>query len=480
MNILLYNYDGIAGLWDKVANSDLKNNEFTCVSPISIQTEEMNSQDKVFISMPGLEDVKYIYHRHLDSIIPRRLIGKFQVVAEALDESIMLQSLELEMCIRMAQRTRLHYLSYTELLFYIDRVTHFWHVLIACCDVEMCISSVVPHSFTDYLLACVCTHKGIPFISQLPGGMSKHAFMYCHLRDRCIENSSFRIDNTKSGEALSDFKSLLFAASDPTKTAIPHAGQKAIRAKKTYNDNKSFLLRYRSSTFTPLDYLKSLAECYDAAAIDPRDGYAGQPGMKTNIYFMHYQPEATTMPMAKRFACQKQTVSYIRSCLGPNEILFVKEHPQQFIRTTTAFSSDEHLKAFHNFRRKEDYSFIAGFNNTYLVDRRLTIFDLANLRPTVWISYGSISLQSIVLGLDTCFLPTMNPYRMLVDQSEFATLLTPAERIDCLCRRFGSYLFPITKYDHDSIDDSQACVELLGNIIKSYWISSSDNTRLRF
>ena len=469
MNVALYNYTGVQGLGMALANSNLKSNNFLYISPTLLSREDLNSRETLNISMPGLEERDFIYGRQLDHILPQHISEQFKIIFDSLDQPRLLPSSDLQMCLRMAQRTRLHCLSYSEILFYVERITHFWEALLIFLKIDIFISSVVPHSFTDYLLACVSTQNKIPFLSQLPGGMSSHAFIYCHLQDRYIANSMFAPDAKDSKAALKDLRSLLLATSDPIKSAIPHAGEKAVRAAKSYSEYKRLLLNYQPHTFSPLTYLHFLAQQYDQLSIDPRTMSFGENNKSQfHVYFMHYQPEATTMPMAKQFACQKHTISHIRSQLKPSDILLIKEHPQQFKRSTFAFSSEEHLKAFHGFRHVDDYRFIDGLDNIYLINRALTIFDLTYLDPSVWISYGSISLQSVLLGLKPRFLETMNPYRILGRGPEIYTLTKIEDRINAICEALVSYLFPISRSDHDTLVDTQTCVRHLKNILDSF------------
>jgi hypothetical protein len=469
MRVALYNYAGVAGLSSVLATTKQQGDEFFQVSPIMLTRDYLNSQETIYVSMPGLEEREFIYGCRLENILPLRICEDFQYSLDSIKEPPILSAPDLQMTLMMAQRTRLHFLDYSDIIFYVRRISHFWKAFLVYFGIDLCISSVVPHSFADYLLCCVSTYSNIPFLSQLPGGMSTHAFIYSHLESRCIKNKTYRSDISSDSNAREDFTSLLLATSNPKNIRIPHAGGKAFKANRMYTQNKQFLLNYVPEFFSPLSYLKSLAEQYDKISIDPREhdfGYFNSP--RFHVYFMHYQPEATTMPMAKQFACQKYTVSYIRSLINPGDILLVKEHPQQFSRSSIAFSSEGHLKAFHGFRKPEDYCFISSLNNTYLINRFLSIFDIACLRPCVWISYGSVCLQSSILGLQTKFLDTMNPYKMIEHVTAYCELSVIDDRIEAIYDSLKEYLFPISRADHDTLVPANLCSVRINNIIHSH------------
>ena len=53
--------------------------------------------------------------------------------------------------------------------------------------------------------------------------------------------------------------------------------------------------------------------------------------MQYNYLFLHYQPEASSIPLAGMFADQMIAIEKINSKLKENECLVIKEHPCQFI-----------------------------------------------------------------------------------------------------------------------------------------------------
>lgn len=47
------------------------------------------------------------------------------------------------------------------------------------------------------------------------------------------------------------------------------------------------------------------------------------------FYPLHFEPEATLKYMSEFYSCQPSTIEYIAKCLKSNQILVIKEHPQQ-------------------------------------------------------------------------------------------------------------------------------------------------------
>jgi hypothetical protein len=472
LKIALYNYTGVTGLSSALSGNKQNGHTYFQISPILLSPNELNSGEIISVSISGLEETDFIYGRRLENILPVRIRKDFQNTLDGDLQPPELSSSDIQMSLMMAQRTRLHYLDYSDILFYIGRISHFWKAFLVHFGIDLCISSVVPHSFTDFLLCCVSTQSRVPFLSQLPGGMSRHAFIYSHLQSECLRNSEYGCNLISDNHAKNDFKSLLAATSDPKNVLIPHAGAKAVRAASAYSRNKRFLLNYIPERFSPLSHLRVLAQQYDEISVDPREKFSKGPiRPRLHVYFMHYQPEASTMPMAKQFACQKYTVSYIRSQLDPEDTLLVKEHPQQFKRTSIAFASEEHLRAFHGFRKPEDYRYIASLNKTYLISRSLSIFDIYHLKPSAWVSYGSIGLQSSLLGLQTNFLDTMNPYKMLESTYAYSEPSCIKDRIEAIYCGLREYLFPISRIDHDTVVSAGICYKNINSITRSHQLN---------
>jgi len=104
-----------------------------------------------------------------------------------------------------------------------------------------------------------------------------------------------------------------------------------------------------------LRYIESLEE-------DPQEE-------KFFVFFLHYQPENTTLPNGGVFVDQMLVIDMISKCLPKGIMLYVKEHPAFWAIT-------EHQESMRETRDKEFYSRIISKNNVRLIKHSCSSLDL--------------------------------------------------------------------------------------------------------
>jgi len=105
------------------------------------------------------------------------------------------------------------------------------------------------------------------------------------------------------------------------------------------------------------------------------------------VYFpLHYQPEASTLPMAYPYHSQHTVLAKLSSNI-PDEIkIFVKEHPTQFM---SAYRGDR--GRWHGY-----YEQISKLKNTYLINERIPADLLIENSLAVVTINGSTSLEALL------------------------------------------------------------------------------------
>ncbi len=106
------------------------------------------------------------------------------------------------------------------------------------------------------------------------------------------------------------------------------------------------------------------------------------------VFFLHYQPEATTLPDGLAFAQQWLAISQLRMALPVGVQLVVKEHPGMFLRGMLRPSV----------RDRYFYDAIARLPNTVLADINQDSFDLIDHAEAVATITGTAGFQALARG----------------------------------------------------------------------------------
>lgn len=106
------------------------------------------------------------------------------------------------------------------------------------------------------------------------------------------------------------------------------------------------------------------------------------------VFFLHYQPEASTLPYGLAFAQQWMAISRLRMVLPADIQLVVKDHPGMFLRGMLRPSV----------RDCYFYEAIAGLPNTVLVDINQDSFDLIDHAEAVVTITGTAGFQALARG----------------------------------------------------------------------------------
>jgi hypothetical protein len=98
------------------------------------------------------------------------------------------------------------------------------------------------------------------------------------------------------------------------------------------------------------------------------------------IYFaLHYQPEATTSPMAGSFVEQQLIVQMIARYLPPDYKLYVKEHPQQTFRS----------------RNIKFYRDLLSIKNLWLIPKHISTYELIKHSTAVATATGTVGWEAL-------------------------------------------------------------------------------------
>lgn len=140
--------------------------------------------------------------------------------------------------------------------------------------------------------------------------------------------------------------------------------------------------RYLKNQFGNLSYRKKLLKYYEERTVKP--DYT-EPYV---VYFLHYQPEATTSPTGDIFVDQSLCIDMLLKNLPSNYKVYVKEHPHQFLAHRQGHSS---RMPFH-------YDDLKMNPRVKLMSTKESSFDLIENCKAIGTVCGTVGWESMVRG----------------------------------------------------------------------------------
>jgi len=106
---------------------------------------------------------------------------------------------------------------------------------------------------------------------------------------------------------------------------------------------------------------------------------------------LHYQPEKTTCPLGGDFDDQAYMISLLSEALPEDWLLYVKDHPSQFVSSYTRYG--EH------FRSMDFYKAISELSNVRLLPLECDTFELIDNSKAVATVTGTSAWEAVVRGI---------------------------------------------------------------------------------
>ncbi|WP_206749679.1 hypothetical protein [Synechococcus sp. UW179B] len=422
---------------------------------------ELKSIPSPRIVWPSIETPHYLVYNNLEGIVDSNSLKAFSHI-ERSELYSKFSSTDLDLLVRMAQRTHLNTSCYSDILYYISRITTFWHRYFQFFKPEIVLSTVLPHSFGDFIFSLVAKKLDIPFLCLINAGLSTHSFIVDLSSNKLIRSSCASLDRISRRE---DLEILLENTSTSRNARVPYSGKTKLRASSNYSQEIRYLLNDQHHGQLALEHNVNLARYYDSLSTNPDSLLNLNKKQKFHLYYLHFQPESSTIPSALTCADQRETIHHIRSSISPKDILLVKEHPQQFRRTGRCFASEKHLRGVLKHRSKLFYDSICSIPSTYLFPRRQHFQVIPQDMLTIWYANGTIGLQAIMQGYNVEKLPTLNPFHIL---SRDLHLMPYKQRIEYILDTMESFLFPLSVFDHDPVASSQKVQSNITELVYSY------------
>ena len=319
---------------------------------------------------------------------------------------------------------------------FMERQRHFrnmlkqWMAAMDWIKPDLVISTAIPHRLYDYVLFWLCEEKGIPFLTiqhtQFPGRFYFSKNEFYTLGDRFVDDWHMFENDPDIVKILSeDIKSRFdkvnldyehgapyfikkmsdteremnrplfmlkrwfrkfttiyrpFLLGQPADvTVIGHCAYDKKVGEK-YENSEGNIYQHENMILMVNKYKKHLKHKYDSLVVPPNYNE------KYVIYFLHYQPEATTCPGADIFVDQRLCVELLLKYLPEEYKIYVKEHPHQFSRS----------KIGHTGRMIDLYDDLVKNKRVRLISTEINSFELVAHAKAVSTCTGTAGWEAMV------------------------------------------------------------------------------------
>lgn len=318
---------------------------------------------------------------------------------------------------------------------FMERQRHFrnlvklWTAGIELLKPDLVITTAIPHRLFDYVLFWLCVEKNIPFINfDHTPFLGRFILMkndFFSINNMFVEDyNQFEKQETGdfpiSQDVLKRFEKVKgnYAQAIPSYMVTHAKNQKSAkhylsnvlkrvllgfvhgksltgRNGALFNSGGSYYKRRDSKVEAPGRYStlkygliklennkfkRNLEKHYKALTSAPNYGESYV------VYFLHYQPEATTCPTGDIFVDQRLCIEMLLKALPSNYMVYVKEHPTQFMYQNEG----------HTSRMSDLYDDLIKNRRVKLIPTTVDTFELIEHSKGVGTVCGTVGWESIV------------------------------------------------------------------------------------
>lgn len=215
----------------------------------------------------------------------------------------------------------------------------FWNDYLTRNDVNLYIAGLA-HNVVTYIPYCLCKERNIKTIIVKPFSLLNFPFYY--ISDDNIEDKTIVANALEGKYNFADFTNNKEMFENIYHRYVLKEGDTAQACIKKYAQLKYFVksrtqgflrvVRARKPYlmfFKAKEIIKGRTEYIFNELYIHGKYYKPKQEDRYILYAMHYQPEATTLPLAKSYVDQKLVIEAIAKSLPEGYLLYVKEHPNQ-------------------------------------------------------------------------------------------------------------------------------------------------------
>lgn len=328
--------------------------------------------------------------------------------------------------------TMMNRLDYDRFSFnYMERERHYlnliksWTAVLDLYNINLVVSSVMPHRVYDYVLYLLCKKRGIKFVilqyTLCPARIYATDNVYS-IGDMFVADyhKYLKEKNLKKENLPDDLLKAFVTVQKSYDEAKPYYMNQHAQKSKRYNNifyyAKDYLKRYNlkgmlkvikkggvsvtmrknrkysleDTRFSIIDilrielkkmsYNKTMRQYYQSLATEPVSGE------KFVFFPLHYQPEASTSPTGDIFVNQRLCIETILKNTPDDWLVYVKEHPTQF---------HNHMLG-HTSRIKEFYKDLLKSKRVRLIPQEITSFNIMKNAKAVATIIGTVGWEAVM------------------------------------------------------------------------------------
>lgn len=307
--------------------------------------------------------------------------------------------------------------NHNAMVYYLSRVPHIVDFL-KCKDIQCIYFRNTPHISNEWLVAQCANYCEIDVIvSQRHVLPWRYSLAKGFGRYRKLFNFESNNSHDQNSVEINHIREFINLNSKEYDIAIP--SYEKLRMGNNKNRLMNPFRQWREIIYrSPNYYLKYLSyKRYNSLSreLDLK--------MRFVTFFLHYQPERTTLPEGFGFNNQLLAITELRNSLPPDVFIYVKEHPSMF-------TNNWNPKA----RNEQFYSMVLELPNVALAKLTQNTFELIDNAIAIATITGTVGVQSyirqtpvIYFGFSVFRAVGVHVYKNLKDLKAFVDLLIKGE-----------------------------------------------------
>jgi hypothetical protein len=250
-------------------------------------------------------------------------------------------------------------------------------------DIQCVMFQATPHGIYEWILGRVAEGLGISVImiqtSPVPW---RYRLVKGIDQPEILKLDKLKIDD--QDPFLNDF---IETNLSDYKLAIPDYEKIRIQSRKGKfwswrKELKDFINYPRPNLLNNIFYKKALFTKYNNLTLKTIDN-----NVKNIVFFMHYQPERTSLPEGGIFAQQWLLIKALSIAMPKDWVLYVKEHPSIFTG-----------KFVPKYRDMAFYEDIFRLQNVHLIPLEFDTFELIDNAMAIATITGTVGIQALIRG----------------------------------------------------------------------------------